>query len=106
MSPHIHWAEGLFLQPHHLQRAQYSSAEAIRAERKLLFPYPWGVIEAKLSRDELENMRLRFDRLRVIMPSGLEVRYPENADLPTLDIRQAFAKGAGSFGRHLALPLR
>ena len=32
MSLHIHWAEGLFLQPHHLQRAQHSVAEGIRAE--------------------------------------------------------------------------
>ncbi|MBI5387785.1 MAG: type VI secretion system baseplate subunit TssK [Verrucomicrobia bacterium] len=105
MSLHIHWAEGLFLQPHHLQRAQHSAAEQLRAERQLGWPYPWGVVEAKLSRDELENMRIRFDRLRVVMPSGLEVNYPENADLPTLDIRQAFSKGAGTFGIGLGVPL-
>ena len=105
MSLHIHWAEGLFLQPHHLQRAQHSVADQIRAERQLSWPYPYGVLEAKLSRDELENMRVRFDRLRVIMPSGLEVNFPENADLPTLDIRQAFSKGTGSFGIALGVPL-
>ena len=37
---------------------------------------PIGVIEARLSRDELENKRVRFDKLRAIMPSGLEVNYP------------------------------
>lgn len=105
MSLHIHWAEGLFLQPHHLQRGQHSVAEQIRAERQLARPYPWGVIEARLSRDELENMRVRFDRLRVVMPGGLEVNYPDNADLPTLDIRQAFSKGTGSFGIALGVPL-
>jgi len=47
------------------------------------------------SRDELENMRIRFDRLRVIMPSGLEINYPENCDLPSLDIKQAFSNGLG-----------
>ena len=105
MSLHIHWAEGLFLQPHHLQRAQHSVAEGIRAERQLSWPYPWGVIEARLSRDELENMRVRFERLRLIMPSGLEVSFPDNSDLPTLDIRQAFSKGTGSFGVMLGVPL-
>ena len=42
-------------------------------------------------------MRLRFDKLRVIMPSGLEVNFPENAELPSLDIKQAFATSGGSF---------
>ena len=32
--------------------------------------------------DPLGNMLVRFDRLRVIMPSGLEVAFPDNADLP------------------------
>ena len=102
---HVHWAEGLFLQPHHLQRAQHGLAEQIRQERQLAWPYPYGVVDARISRDELENMRIRFDRLHVVMPSGLEVIYPETADLPTLDIRQAFSKGAGTFTVLLGVPL-
>jgi type VI secretion system protein ImpJ len=63
------------------------------------------VIEARLSRDELENKRVRFDKLRAIMPSGLEVNYPSTAELPSLDIAQAFSKGTGSFTILLAVPL-
>ncbi len=102
---HIHWAEGLFLQPHHLQRAQQGQAEQLRQERQLAWPYPYGLVEARISRDELENMRIRFDRLHAVMPSGQEVIYPENAELPTLDIRQAFAKGSGTFSILLGVPL-
>ncbi len=105
MSPEIHWAEGLFLQPHHLQRSQRGLLERVRMERRLTLPYPWGVLEARLSRDELENMRIRFDRLRVVLRSGLEVDFPENAELPTLDIGQPFSKGAGSFLVLLGVPL-
>jgi type VI secretion system protein ImpJ len=105
MDTHIHWHEGLFLQPHHLQRMQRSLREAVCSERKLGWHYPYGVIHAEISRDELENMRVRFERLRVIMPSGLEVNFPENAELPSLDIKQAFAKGAGSFRIFLGVPL-
>lgn len=105
MSLQIHWAEGLFLQPHHLQRAQHAGQDQLFAERRLHLPYPWGIVEARLSRDELENMRIRFDRLRVVMRSGLVVDFPENAELPTLDIRQPFSKATGSFGVLLGVPL-
>jgi type VI secretion system protein ImpJ len=105
MSMKIHWQEGLFLQPHHLQRMQKSFEDEIASERRLTWPYPYGVIEARLSRDELENKRIRFDKLRVIMPSGLEVNYPAAAELPSLDIAQAFSKGAGSFTISLGVPL-
>ncbi len=101
----IHWSEGLFLQPHHLQRSQRGALERIRAERKLTWAYPWGLIEARLSRDELENFRLRFDRLRAVMPSGLEINFPEDADLPVVDIRQAVARSSGSLMIKLAVPL-
>lgn len=103
MPPQIHWQEGLFLRPHHLQRMQKGFNDLVAAERRLAWPYPYGVIEARLSRDELENMRIRFERLRVIMPSGIEVSFPDSAELPSLDIKQAFAKG--SFNVLLGVPL-
>src|SRR6266704_468004 len=105
MSVKIHWQEGLFLQPHHFQRMQKSLEDEIASERRLAWPYPYGVIDARLSRDELENKRIRFDKLRVIMPSGLEVNYPASAELPSLDIAQPFSKGAGTFTISLGVPL-
>ncbi|HUR45558.1 MAG TPA: type VI secretion system baseplate subunit TssK, partial [Candidatus Saccharimonadales bacterium] len=105
MSVKIHWQEGLFLQPHHLQRMQKSFDDVLASERRLGWPYPFGIIEARLSRDELENKRVRFDKLRAIMPSGLEVNFPVSAELPSLDIAQAFSKGDGSFTISLGVPL-
>ncbi|MDB6122852.1 MAG: Type secretion protein family [Pedosphaera sp.] len=105
MSVQIHWQEGLFLQPHHLQRMQKAAHDQISDERRLGWAFPYGLVEARLSRDELENMRIRFDRLRAIMPSGLEINYPASCDLPSLDIKQAFSKGAGSFTVLLGVPL-
>jgi len=105
MSLYIHWSEGLFLQPHHLQRAQHSSWERLRVERRFSIPYPWGIVETRLSRDELENFRIRFERLRVVMPSGLEVNFPEDTELPVFDIRQALAKSSGTLSVKLAVPL-
>ncbi|MCA8981726.1 MAG: type VI secretion system baseplate subunit TssK [Planctomycetes bacterium] len=104
-SGHVHWHEGLFLQPHHLQALQRNLVQAAGAERRLAWAYPYGLIEAKLSSDELENMRVRFERLRLVLPNGIEVNVPETTDLPPLDIKQAFETGTGSFRISIGVPL-
>lgn len=101
----VHWHEGLFLQPHHLQTMQRDLAEGGARERRLGTPFPYGVIDLRLSTDALENMLVRIDRLRAIMPSGLEVDLPGNADIPALDIKRVFQAGSGSFTVSLAVPL-
>jgi type VI secretion system protein ImpJ len=102
---HVHWHEGLFLQPHHLQVMQRTLQTDIRAARALFTPYGHGVIESRLSQDELADGRIRFERLRAIMPSGQEVFYPEDANLPPLDIKSALVRGAGPLELLLAVPL-
>jgi type VI secretion system protein ImpJ len=101
----VHWHEGLFLQPHHLQANQRMLLDSFVAERKLCFPYAYGLIDAKISNDALENLLVRFDRLRVVLPSGVEVNVPENSDLPALDIKGPFSQGSGSFTVYLGVPL-
>ncbi|MCF6287290.1 MAG: type VI secretion system baseplate subunit TssK, partial [Candidatus Hydrogenedentes bacterium] len=94
MTQHIHWHEGLFLQPHHMQQMQQNIITQIRAERRMGFAYGYGVIESELSDDSLRNMLVQFKHLRVIMPSGQEVEYPASADLPPLNLQAAFDSGA------------
>lgn len=100
----IHWSEGLFLQPHHLQTMQRRATMRSAEDRRLLCHYPYGLVESQLSNDALENRLVQFDRLRVVMPSGLEVSVPENADLPALDIKEAFESGH-TFTVHIGVPL-
>ena len=105
MSYHIHWHEGLFLQPHHLQRLQRSVFAEAAKTRQLMGSYPTGIVDAQLSSDELANFRLVFDHLRVVMPSGLEVDFPGNADLPSFDLKTLFTTGGTNFLVSLAVPL-
>lgn len=104
-SAQVHWHEGLFLQPHHLQYLQRQLLNQVSGQRRLGYAYPYGLIEARLSADALENMLVRFDRLRVVMPSGLEVVFPDNADLPALDIKKAFDSSSEPFTVSLGVPL-
>ena len=101
----IHWCEGLFLQPHHLQTMQRNVLMRFTRQSRMLWTYPYGLIEARISDDQLENMRVSFDRLRAIMPSGLEVNVPDNAHLPSIDIKQAFASASGGLTISLGVPI-
>jgi type VI secretion system ImpJ/VasE family protein len=92
---HVHWHEGLFLQPHHLQIMQRQLQSDIRAARFLISPYYYGIIESRLSYDDLADGRIRFERLRAIMPSGQEVSFPDDASLPALDIKAELVRGSG-----------
>ncbi|MGI9014800.1 MAG: type VI secretion system baseplate subunit TssK [Phycisphaerales bacterium] len=103
--PHIHWEEGLFLQQHHLQMMQKSIAGDAAIERRLFASHPYGVIESHLSPDELSNLVIRFERLRVIMPSGVVVDFPGDAELPPRDIKKQFEAGSGPIQVSLAVPL-
>ena len=101
----VHWHEGLFLQPHHLQAMQHGLQSDIRAARALVTPFCFGVVEARLSHDDLADGRVRFEHLHVIMPSGQEVFYPESANLPALDIKAELVRRAGALEVLLAVPL-
>jgi len=101
----IHWYEGLFLQPHHLQAMHRHLWEQVVGERRHRWAYPYGVLEMRLSDADLENHRLHFDKLHVLMPSGLEVQVPENADLPSVDIKEALAASHGSLKVQLGVPI-
>jgi type VI secretion system ImpJ/VasE family protein len=101
----IHWYEGLFLQPHHLQAMHRHLWEEVVGERRHRWAYPYGVLDMGVSDADLENHRLHFDKLHVIMPSGLEVQVPENADVPSVDIKEALAASHGSLKVRLGVPI-
>lgn len=84
---------------------QRQVGDALASQQRLAWAYPYGVVEARLAPDALENMLVRFDRLRVVMPSGVEVVFPDNADLPPLDIKKVFEGSTQSFTVSLGVPL-
>lgn len=103
--PHVHWHEGLFLQPHHLQLLQRDLTGRIAAGHLLTRPFPYGVIELSLSPGALENKRLQIATLHAVMPSGRVVWFPGNADVSDMDIRARFDSSADEFLIYLGVPL-
>lgn len=89
MNPLIHWQEGMFVRPHHFQLMQHGLLQRVQAAATRGLHYPYGVVEAQLSRDALESGEVRFDRLHVVLRNGWEVRVPDDCDLPVLGVRDA-----------------
>ena len=101
---YVHWHDGLFLQPHHLQKLQNAVFDGIFGERKLSMSFSYGVVKAQLSADKLKSGHVLFDALEVALPSGIVFRFPDEALLPSLDIRAELPKHPNGLEVGLALP--
>lgn len=75
----LHWGDGMFLQPHHIQQMQRAFLELDWADFSLSHHYPYGLIECELDEEMLLNMRLGLKRMSAIMPNGERVSLPGNA---------------------------
>lgn len=102
----IHWPEGLFLHPHHLQQLQNAMESRDRTERSFHMAHPFGLIDFEFDRDALQSQRVVVKRLSAVMPSGTEISMPGNAQIPVLDLDDVLADHHEPFMVYLSLPRR
>lgn len=88
----VHWHEGMFLRPHHLQAAQRQSVHRDSTSQKWDVHYNWGLRSIDLDRDALANHRLVIRSLRARLRDGTLVSVPEDGALPQLDLKPAFER--------------
>lgn len=100
----LHWQEGMFLHPHHFQSFQRAVDEALVQERLISRSFGYGLVEFRLTEGALASKRVQFERLRVILPGGIEINVPENAELGTLDIKTVFDSSDSPIVVALAVP--
>lgn len=100
----IHWSEGMFLRPHHLQAAQRWMETVVRTGLDGVRPFGWGFLELQIAAEPLENFTLRVDRCTVRLKDGTWVRIPENTDVPPLDFKDAMEAGQGVVEVLLGVP--
>lgn len=106
----IHWAEGLFLEPQHLQRAQVLTQQQTWQTLSLCFEYAYGLIDLEIDEEALEAKRIVLTKLAAIMPDGTQISMPGNCHVPPLQLdvnphAQANTQiNAQGFMVYLALP--
>ena len=82
----VHWSEGLFIQPQHLQQMQTNMNSLIRAQRKFSVPFDYGFYDLELDPEALTTRRVVIKRFSAVMPDGTEISMPGNCKVETLEL--------------------
>ena len=100
----IHWYEGVFLRPHHLQAAQRQMETVVRTALDAARPFAWGFVELNIAKEPLENCTLRVDHCELRLKDGTWARIPENTEVPPLNFEAALKTGGGTVEIFLGIP--
>ena len=97
MSSHsLHWAEGLFLRPHHFQAQERLLQEASARTLSWLHPFPWGLHDIEIDHDAISNWRISLARCHVRLKDGTIIRFPEDCHLSPEAIPRSLFRTADS----------
>jgi len=100
----VHWSEGMFLRPHHLQAFQRWLDTVSRTALESVRSHAWGFLHLEVAEEPLENFTLRLDACTVRMQDGTWVQIPENTHVPPLNFKDALAEGHGEVNLVLGIP--
>jgi type VI secretion system protein ImpJ len=89
------WIDGLFLEPHHLQRQDLYHERLLARRLGAVSPNDWGVIDLEIDQRAVQTGELRVARLEAILPDGT----PLSVDEATGDLLPPRRfEGFGAFG--------
>ena len=91
----VHWHEGLFLRPHHLQAWDRHWQENNTASQRWQNPYSYGLASIRVNADALASGFFQIDSVRAKMPEGTLVELNPGESTERVDLRPSFA-GPGS----------
>jgi type VI secretion system protein ImpJ len=100
----VHWHEGMFLLPQHLQAAQRHGFHLAQLSDRWSLHYQWGLRDIELDEDALANFRVVVRALKARLRDGTLVSIPEDGNLPVLDLKNAFSDKVKSIRIYLAVP--
>ncbi|UCE59374.1 MAG: type VI secretion system baseplate subunit TssK [Phycisphaerales bacterium] len=100
----IHWSEGMFLRPHHLQASQRWMETVVRTGFDAVRPFGWGFVDLSIASEPLENFTLRLDGCNLRLKDGTWVRVPENTQLAPLNFENALSNAGGTLRIFLGVP--
>src|SRR5947209_12095281 len=86
----VHWHEGMFLRPHHMQAAQRHADDLVSLGAKWDLHYNWGLRSIDVDLDALANSRLVVRSLKARLRDGALLRVPEDGSLSHLDLKAPF----------------
>ncbi|MEL6111076.1 MAG: type VI secretion system baseplate subunit TssK, partial [Planctomycetota bacterium] len=93
LHPPVHWYQGLFVRPQHLQAADRHWQEFNHTSESWDHPYNYGLRSFSYSRDALASGRLRVEELDARLRDGTLVCLESGRELE-IDLKSAFESRA------------
>lgn len=104
LQPEVHWAEGMFLRPQHLQMFGRQIDSRVAAAAQKVQPFFWGVSAIEVAEDELENFRFLVRRFRAVLKDGTWLDLGTNLRVEPRDFKQALNRTEGRLQVYLGVP--
>src|ERR1039458_7331963 len=100
----VHWHEGLFLLPQHLQLQQKFVLDRLAAERPLMHRFGWGGIDLDLN---VTGEAVSIRRLKAVTRSGVFLDYPNNVSIARAEgvAAEIARRGGRGFKVSLGVPM-
>ena len=99
----VHWCEGLFLQPHHLQSADRYWTEATQTSQLWDHHYSYGVRKIEFSEDAIANYQFQLNVCHARTKDGTLVSLEAGQEPDRVDLKEAFS-GESVVTAYLAVP--
>jgi len=103
-TPEVHWSEGMFLRPHHLQLSGRQQAERLRQEVRRVQPFFWGISAIDIAADQLENFTFEVRDLEIKMKDGTPLSLASNLRLPSRSFKAELDQAGGRMEVFLGIP--
>ena len=101
----INWGEGMFLRPHHLQRAGRFIRASIHRDVSISRPYAWGLQQMSISNAELEGFMFSIRSCDIRLKDGTRLMAPHNCEFEPRDFKKQLDAAGGVLAVYVALPL-
>lgn len=88
-NPDVHWYEGLFLLPQHLQSLERYRNELSHTSEQFNHPYNYGLRSLEFSREALANNQFEVRTLQARLRDGTVIDLEGGEQLERLDVKQA-----------------
>lgn len=85
----IHWSEGMFLRPHHLQAADRYWCELIQTSEQWDHAYSYGLRQLEYSKEALLNSQFQINSCQARLADGTLVSLGPFQEPDRLDVKQA-----------------
>jgi type VI secretion system protein ImpJ len=104
MSTEIHWSEGMFLGPHHLQVFQRSVLERVWAVADQTLPYAWGARRVKIAAADIENYLFGLQAADLVFQDGTRLLLPGNSSVEPRSFKDALDAEGGTLDVYVGVP--